>query len=52
VTAISQRRQRVAAAGVLTRKIEMVDIVMWEWIITVSLTVTIVLCLWGDVRND
>ncbi len=29
----------------------MVDIVMWEWIIVVGLTVTIAVCLWEDVRN-
>ena len=30
----------------------MVDIEMWNWIISVSLTATIVLCLLGEMRND
>ena len=29
----------------------MVDIVMWNWIIVVSLTVTIAVCLLGEVEN-
>ena len=29
----------------------MVDIVMWNWIIVVSLTVTIAVCLLGEYKN-
>ena len=30
----------------------MVDVVMWNWIIVVSLTVTITVCLWGEYKNE
>ena len=37
--------------GVRIGELKMVDIVMWNWIIVVSLTVTIAVCLLGEYKN-